>query len=403
MKDVVIFTIASCNYLAYARSVLGSVAALHPEVELHLILADEVGDRRNVAAEPFQVTEAKSIGIDDFWSMAFRYDILEFNTAVKPFAFRYFFQKGYRKVIYFDPDIIVYHNLNELFALLDRYSIILTPHMTKVLPVGDTCNPSEQSCLSSGTYNLGFVAISNSPDGLELCDWWCDKCHRLCYNEVETSLFVDQKWMNLVPGFWSSVHILRHQGYNVAYWNLHERQVGGMTINDEVPLIFFHFSGITLHDLNLISKYQNRFTLKERSDITPLYEAYRDLLLINGHEGLKKERYRYGYFEDATPIGTVARRLYPAVAEEFPNPFRSGPDTYQALLEKKGLIEQPSAHMDFVHDVIVDDGKKERYKRWINCCFKILSRVLGVRLYHFVMNYMIDNSSIRKQKFLLDR
>ncbi|MBT1071754.1 hypothetical protein [Pelotalea chapellei] len=401
MNDIAVFTIASTNYLAYARVLMQSIRKYHDDVDLHLVLADESEGQLEGSAEPFEIIEARSLGIPDFQRMAFRYDIVEFNTAVKPFAFRFFLQKGYKKVIYFDPDILLYHGLQDLFRLLDQYSIIVTPHMTVPLPVNDSCSPSEQSCLSSGTYNLGFLALSASKDANSFCDWWCEKCLTSCYCEVESGLFVDQKWINLVTAYWSSVHVLRHQGYNMAYWNLHERRLDGCLVNGAVPLVFFHFSGITLHDLNLISKYQNRFTLENRGDLAFLYQEYRGLLLAQGHEELKQIGYKYGRFKDGTLIGPVARRLYPAVAGNYTDPFDIGEESYHSLLKRKRLLEKPSAHMKFVQDVIADDIKKTTYRRWINTGFRILCGVIGIRLYHFLMNFLIENCLIRKHGFLI--
>lgn len=403
MNDIAVFTIASTNYLAYARVLMHSVRLYHQDLDLHLLLADESDGRINAGIEPFEVIEAVSLGIPDFRRMAFRYDIIEFNTAVKPFAFRFLLDKGYKKVIYFDPDILIYHDLQHLFHLMDQYSIIVTPHMTVPLPTGDTSTPSEQSCLSSGTYNLGFLALTASEDANSFCDWWCEKCLTDCYCEIETGLFVDQKWMNLVTAYWSTVHVLRHQGYNVAYWNLHERRIDGNLINGAVPLIFFHFSGITVNDLDRLSKYQNRFTLSSRSDLKHLFLGYRELLLAQGDEELRKVPYSYGYFADGSIIGPVARRLYPAVADSYGDPFQTGTDSYHSLLLRNGLLERPSAHMDFFQDVIADDGRKTAYRKWINFGFRILCKIIGIRLYHQAMNYLLENCSIRKQKFLLDR
>jgi hypothetical protein len=349
----------------------------------------------------FKITEARTLAIPHFQRMAFMYDILEFNTAIKPFGIKYLFEKGYKKVIYFDPDILLYHSLQDLFQLLNEYSIILTPHMTTPLPAGDPLNPTEQSYLLSGTYNLGFLALSASDETRAFCTWWCEKCLSLCYVELESGLFVDQKWINQVPGYWSSVHILRHQGYNVAYWNLHERTVSGRLINDDVPLIFYHFSGIVLHDLNRISKYQDRFTLHTRRDLVALYEGYRDLLQELGYEDARRKNYKYGFYSDGSPIGPIARRLYPAVADLYEDPFLTGKGSYYELLKKKRLLERSSIHMQFVDEIIADDEKKLKYRRLINSFLKVLQRLLGIRLYHFMMMYLMQNASIRKQKFLI--
>lgn len=401
MNDIAIFTIASTNYVGYARTLMFSLREQHPDADLVLVLADELEGRLDPAAEPFQIVEAASLEIPGFQRMAFRYDIVEFNTAVKPFGFRHLLGLGYKKAIYLDPDILLYHHLGELFQLLDHYSIVVTPHMTMPLPTGDDCSPSEQDCLQSGIYNLGFIALSASPDALGFCDWWCDKCLTDCYCEIETGLFVDQKWINFITAYWSSVHVLRHLGYNMAYWNLHERRMEGKLVNGEVPLVFFHFSGITVNDLNRISKYQNRFTLSERQDVAGLFRDYCERLMLNGHDLTKKSKYKYACYQDGSAIGPVARRLYPAVAERFPDPFETGAGTYHALLIERGLLEKPSAHMDLVHDVIDDEKKKSKYRRWINKGFTLLCRTVGIRLYHFGMNYLLENCSIRKQSFLL--
>jgi hypothetical protein len=403
MNDIAVFTIASTNYMAYVRVLMSSIRGFHCDVDFHLILADEVDSKFESITDSFIVTEAKNIDIPDFASMAFKYNILEFNTAVKPFAFKYLFNKCYKKIIYFDPDICLYGELTGLFDMLSQYSIVLTPHMTIPLPSSDDYYPSELSCLSSGTYNLGFLALSLSDDTASFCDWWCDKCSKYCYSEVESGMFVDQKWLNLAPAYWPSLHILRHQGYNVAYWNLHERQVSGRLVNGNVPLIFYHFSGILINDLNRISKYQNRFVLSTRTDLVELYENYREMLIIHDHEGYRSARYKYGYFDDGTAIGPVARKLYPFVADRFDYPFNTGPNSYHELLKKMKLLEKKSNHMDFIEDVVDDGVRKVTYKQWINNIFKIICWLLGVSLYHFVMNYLIDNCSIRKQKFLIDK
>ena len=80
----------------------------------------------------------------------------------------------------------------------------------------------------------------------------------------DRGMHVDQKWMDLVPGLFGEVFIMREPGYNVAYWNLHSRTVdllnGRVRVNGK-PCYFFHFSGFDPLNISMVSKHQNRFTL----------------------------------------------------------------------------------------------------------------------------------------------
>ena len=114
-----------------------------------------------------------------------------------------------------------------------------------------------------------------------------------CVVRVEEGLFVDQKWIDLVPGFYPDVGIIHHPGYNVAYWNLHcrhvdmDRMVEGdddIRVNGE-PLAFFHFSGLQPELPEVVSRHQDRFTLDDLGDLRRLFERYIALLQGRGIGG----------------------------------------------------------------------------------------------------------------------
>jgi hypothetical protein len=78
-------------------------------------------------------------------------------------------------------------------------------------------------------------------------------------------MFTDQRWMYLAPVFVPDPLILRHPGYDVAYWNLPHRDIrrredGTWLVNGQ-PLVFFHFSGIDPEDPSVFSRHQNHFTM----------------------------------------------------------------------------------------------------------------------------------------------
>ena len=91
--------------------------------------------------------------------------------------------------------------------------------------------PGEREILLAGIYNLGFLALGG--DVCRFLDWWQERLSWDCVIAPEQGLFVDQRWMDFVPGCFDHV-ILRDPSYNVAYWNVHSRPVRWTGIQYEV-------------------------------------------------------------------------------------------------------------------------------------------------------------------------
>jgi hypothetical protein len=320
-------TIVSRNHISFARVLTRSFLDHHPDGRVFVLLVDRNEGRIDPDAEDFTLIEVESLGnVPDLYSFLFRYTILECNTAVKPFFIAYLFERyDLRNLIYFDPDILITHNLDELAALLDQHSIVLTPHLTE--PIDDGAFPGEQAIIQSGAYNLGFIGLRRTPTTDRMLEWWQDRLYDRCVVRIEDGLFVDQKWIDLVPGIFKDVYILTHPGYNVAYWNLASRKVslagGRPTVNGE-PLIFFHFSGIEADDLQRVSKHQDRFTLDGVGEAEDLFRNYRARLLAAGNRETRSWAYAFGSFDNGIAIPDVARRLYHSLGSwrgRFGNPF----------------------------------------------------------------------------------
>lgn len=281
------FTICSINYLAQAQTLGQSLQRTNPDVEFVIGLVDRL-DKVTLDTDkipPFQLLEIDKININCLPEMCEHYNITELNTAVKPFYFDYFFKNrpDIKNVIYFDPDIIVFDDLKPLKDNLEKYSIVLTPHITS--PITDKFETREIDHLNTGLYNLGFVAVGRSEQSYLMIDWWMERLKKDCIIDLCHGLFVDQHWMVLVPIFFRDIVLVdKYAGYNVAYWNLHERQVtvqnSRFFVND-VPLIFFHFSGYGLNKPMEVSKYQNRSSFENRPDIVPLFDYYAQQLRDN--------------------------------------------------------------------------------------------------------------------------
>lgn len=304
------FTICSRNYLAYALTLRNSLADADPDAEFFIVLCDEKPD--SLADEIPNLIGVKEIDIGSMWSMATIYNVMEFNTAIKPFVIQHFLDGGYDAAMYIDPDIYVLRPLTAINeALQAGASAVLTPHLR--YPYADDQFPSEENIMQTGIYNLGFGAFTNHPRCRVFVDWWAEKCINRCIDKLEVGLFVDQKFCDLVPAWVPGTKIIDHPGYNAAYWNLHERPVEnwgdeGWQAGGE-PLHFFHFSGVVPSDYTIFSKHQDRFQVDNIGALAGLLEQYLDALAENGHAEFSKEKYYFDYFRDGSRVPYEYRLL----------------------------------------------------------------------------------------------
>ena len=318
MKKTAVVTIVSNNYLHYARTLMQSVALLHPEAERYCVIVDRDMAPAAALADEFEAIALPELGLpfgDDFY---FQYTILELNTAVKPWALEHLLERGHSEVLYIDPDISLYRPLEEVMRHLSSgASIVLTPHM--LAPYDDDRSPTEASIRMAGTYNLGFCAIAERLETRAFLRWWQGKLSRDCVVDMPNGVFVDQSWIDLVPGLFDNVRILRHPGYNVAYWNLAQRSFtqgeGGLLVNGE-PLVFFHYSGIDPQNPQTVSKHQDRHNLDSVGAIVrSLFLDYCQRVIANGQEEYRTLPYGYATFRDGSPIPATVRAAYRVSAQ----------------------------------------------------------------------------------------
>jgi hypothetical protein len=393
-------TIVSFNYLPYARTLCASFLALHPECKFYVLLVDRLPEGFVLSQEQFELVAVEDLGILDFPSVAFKYDILELNTNVKPTFLKMLLARGLDEIIYLDPDIFIYQALAPVFESLAKYAIVLTPHALS--PVPDH-GQSELVLLSAGIFNLGFLAIKRCQETDLFLSWWEARCLELAYDEQRASMFVDQKWINLVPCFFDSVEILKHQGCNVAYWNLHERQLSrqdnGWMVNETDPLLFFHFSGISVDGKERISKYTEKLTLLNRPDLRSLFENYRTQLIKHGIRETYVNKYAFDTFDNGQFINRLTRSLFAANLDRFSgeNPFHSSSKFYTWARAKHLLSVSDSAKTYTSKSYSNVDSRI----RFIHTTLRLALRTLGADRYTILMKYLSYISILRNQRDVL--
>jgi glycosyltransferase involved in cell wall biosynthesis len=313
-----ICTIIAKNYVAYARVLARSFREQHPDARCFALVIDDTEGYLDASEEPFELVTPEQLRLEGFEQMAARYDVLELSTAVKPWLLRHLLHdRGLEKIAYLDPDIQVCSSLAEIDALLDDHEIALIPHLTEPIP-NDGRKPSETDILIAGAYNLGFVALARRPPVDALLSWWSEHLATECLVAPERGIFVDQRWMDLVPGFLERVAVVRDPGYDVAYWNLHSRPLerrDGQLLAAGRPLRFMHFSGFDPLDPHRLSKHQNRIDVVAGEPLADLCSEYAQRVLADGHRDAKNWSYTYAALPDGMPLDRVTRAAY-VIAEE---------------------------------------------------------------------------------------
>lgn len=405
MKNV-IFTICAKNYLAQAYTLGQSIKHHEPDTDFFIIVSDFIGDiELNNSFTHLSPKILSEINIED---LSFKYNVIEFSTAIKPFFITYFFKKNYDKVVYLDPDMYIYNNLNIIYNNLDDYDFIITPHIRKHY-IEFNGSTSEEEILFVGIYNLGFFAVRNTSISLRFIKWWEEKLKEQCYADKFDALHVDQKWLDFLPSFFpENVLIEKSPTINMASWSIHEvefQEINEIYYIDEQPLVIYHFSGIDILDDDNINKKQSKFNLSNKPEYKNLFKKYRDTVKKLNFEYYNKLNYSYDYFENGVFIDAYLRRIYRSldvdVKKMFVSHFSIGENTLYSFFEyNKLLIGEKSNKYNRLKKTFKNADRK--IKLFENILHSI-KKIIGIKYYYILVRFMSVYSRFENHKFLLKK
>jgi hypothetical protein len=202
-------------------------------------------------------------------------------------------------------------------------------------------------------FNLGFISVG--PQARDMLAWWQERLSRDSLVAPHRMLFVDQRWIDLVPGFFPHV-VLRDPGYNVAYWNLHtrplQREGDAITVGG-APLRFFHFSGYQPERPWILSQYvreNRRVILSEQPLVRELCDNYAQRLAVHAAPRLA---YRFASLAGGVALTPSTRAIY---------------RTALLTAERSGVLPPPLAFVDddvevlaWLHEPVRPRGRVNRY------------------------------------------
>jgi len=402
--EVAIFTVCNIAYLHKALVLADSLYA-NSGYTINIFLFDKKQEL-NLVDEHCIIHWIEDLNVPNFLHLAFRYDIIEFSTSLKPFI-TLFLLNDHSKVIFFDPDICIYSPIDVILKDLNSNSILLTPHYTT--PQSDDISESDTGMMRFGSFNLGFFGIKKSDQSIDFLNWWSRRCIDLCYMESHFGLSTDQKWVSIAPCFYEDIKVSFNKGYNVAPWNSFERKIslspdGLILVNSQFQLVFFHFSNYDFSDpgyINARSLYEKGVI---REDIQRLGEEYSLALKLKLSKYVSHSTvlYAYNYMSNGYYISPMLRHAYSSVyssLKHIDDPFDS--DSLVGKFAKRNyLISKKIAPLGYMKNNL---NKNEGYAleiKIMNFLLKCLLMVIGPNKFHVFTRGLVYFSSPRLNKGL---
>jgi len=394
-----VFTVCNLAYLPKALALAESLQK-YDRVKLKVYLVD-----RRVELDSFdncvELIWTEEIGVPNYYQLAFMYDITEFSTSLKPYIALSLLEQ-FEKVVFLDADTLLYSSVQPILQDLNSHSIVLTPHY--VTPQSDALPDSDVGMMRFGSFNLGFFAVRGSAQSKSFLEWWNDRCMRYCFFETQFGLSTDQKWVSIAPCFFQDIHISRNLGYNVAFWNVHERHLhrtadGIYFVNGEYPLIFFHFSSFDEAVPGNLSKRPFADKNKQRIDLLEVSIAYQHML-TKKRTSASLIPYGFDYMSNGEYVSPTLRRGYACVRKELSgshDPFDSL-GVVGDFARKNHLFEREAT--PYLSNSFSDMGQHKIKFVLIYMLMRMILRVLGPNKFMNFSRLLVYLSSFRQTRGL---
>ena len=177
-------------------------------------------------------------------------------------------------VTYLDADIYFYQSPEILLReMQNTEDVLLTEHRY---------SPYCDQTATSGIYNVQFMPFKNNENGLQILNWWKEKCLECCCIDTEKGICGDQKYLDGWMQQFGGIHVLQHPGGGVAPWNVDQYtfriQSNHVILVDKLsrvryPLIFYHFHNMKIYDKDVVGLTDGMYKIPDTA-VTYIYKEY---------------------------------------------------------------------------------------------------------------------------------
>jgi hypothetical protein len=348
LQNVAAATIVAKRYLSFARALAESFSCLHPDVPFFVLLADEVDGCFDPSQERFQLVRLSDLDVPQLERFRFHYAQQPLSYASTPYLLAHLVKRGFGRLLFIKQESLVLGDLTPLFEILERASIVLTPHLVAPL-VGVDRIERELNILQSGTFNVGILGVAATPVAARFLEWWQDRVYTHARHAVAAGMHYEQRWLDLVPALFGDAHVLRDPSYNVGHWNLPDRALtvdGDRVLVHGEPCRVFRFSGYDFERPAAVTRYSGRLTIENVGPARTLFERFHAALERHGYAETTAWPYAYGTFDNGVPVPEIARSLFAEMGEvagRFGDPLQTGPGSFYEWLNQSAANEPARA------------------------------------------------------------
>lgn len=246
-------SVITSDYIHFALGMYKTMCQQGDDPNFQILVIDENRELAYELPSKVELHFLSDLSGDEMTNqMASKYltnDVDAFRWSMKPVFMSFLLNNGFEKVICVDSDLGFHNTFDFLFDALDDYNVLLTPHWRSTDLSSDFTNYLRN--FSHGMFNAGFFACNRH--AMSALKWWAETCYSVCEMVPSKGLHDDQSHLNLMPVFFEKIRILRHQGCNVASWNQEvckrTASDGSVLINNKFPIVFIHYTRVTLRDV----------------------------------------------------------------------------------------------------------------------------------------------------------
>ncbi len=251
-------TLFDSNYLAYGLSMYQSLQKNCPNFHLYIFAFDEKVESDLAQMQLSNVTIIKLRDFEDEKLLKIKPSRTagEYCWTCTPSVILYVL-KNFKvpNCTYVDADLYFFSDPQILLDELNEKSVSIIEHRY---------TPQYDQTKTSGKYCVQFMTFKNDSKGLNVLNWWREKCIEWCFAQQIDNKFGDQKYLDDWMTRFDCVVELQNIGGGVAPWNVQQydfvrknKKIWGIekSSGKAFLLIFYHF-----HGFKILNKKQVRIT-----------------------------------------------------------------------------------------------------------------------------------------------